>query len=1268
MKTKLLALFIIAALTANGQTASPTTNTDNTQQNLSYWLNIARQKNLTPAETEEFVQSHLKDNLSAFKIITTSPPTIQQNCTNMDFESGNLNGWMSTNGYHPQYNSTGCCPFTGGAQTIVSGNATDPCGGFPVVCPGGNFSLKLGNNQTGGRADRIEQTFLVTAGNAYFTYKYAVVLQDPGHNPIDQPKFEIEMLDQNGNPIPCTYYSVTAGQGIPGFQNSTACPGVIYKPWSSVSADLTNYIGQNVTIRFTTYDCALGGHYGYAYIDGDCLSFPQTQPDTICVGQSKTLCAPNGFASYVWNGTGINGNTNQCVTVNNPGTYAVQTTMFTGCPGPTFYFPLYNHPTPNANFNIGNSNTSCGLTVTFHNTSSNAGGNTYWFWNFGDGNTSTAQNPVHTYASAGQYSVTLIVGNSFGCYDTTGMLIDVNNPVSADFIYNNVCWGTATSFTNTSTISQGAITSVQWYFGNGGSSTQNNPSYTYTNAGSYNVTLIATSNKGCTDTITKTVTVYPTPSVSFSTQNTCLGNSVTFNSTVNINNGSVSSYQWNLGNGQTSNSPNPIYTYPSSGNFIVSLTINSNNNCTATYSLPITIYPLPNVNFTANNVCLGTAVNFNNQSTITSGSIVSYLWNFGNGQTSTQINPQSPYIAPGIYTVILTATSNYNCTASSTNTVEIYPLPNVQFSANNNCVNNAITFNNQTYISNGQITQYQWNFSTGNTSTLFNPSITVPVAGIYSATLSAISNHNCIASATNTFEAYPLPFISFSFNNVCEGNTVYFTNNSTIQTGNIQTYQWNFGNGLISSQVNPNVLYTSAGNYIVTLTAISDKSCIATSTNTVNIFPTPQAQFSVNSVCYNHPNVFINQSSITSGSITKFRWDFENDGIWDDTININPTLIYPAFGQYKARLQTISNNGCIHQTLKNVMVYPNPVANFSSSKTCLGDETQFTNLSFSPNGVITAYYWDLNSDGFYDNVSTHPSFQYPAHGSYLITLEVQNEHGCVNIIKKPVYVNPNPNPIFSVVNPNGCPKHCVLFQNQSTIVSGNIQSYQWNFGDGDLDNALNTVHCYENSGVYSVILKAISDSGCVGSFMLANSITVYPTPVAGFITNPERVLDETEPLEVKDVSSGASVITYTLSDGKIYNVPDFVYNVTQEDMKQLMIYQSVVNQYGCKDSIVKWIEVVPGFAIYFPNAFTPNDDNLNDGFTGKGYGIQEFKLSVFDRWGHLLYETNDINKPWNGKDKSNNELVPNDTYVWKAVVKDKRSKAHEFVGKVTVVR
>jgi len=193
----------------------------------SYWLDQISRYNPTPSEEAEFITAHkkqyIKDTYFPNEKVYPDPNQVQQSCTNIDFEAGTTSGWTSSTGFHPLFNSSGCCPTSGGAQAIMSGTAVDPCGGFPVVSPGGNFSLRLGNNSTGGVADRIEQTFAVTASNANFTYKYAVVFQDPGHTLNEQPSFQIEMLDSTGTQIPCTFYNVAAGQNIPGFLTGS-CP------------------------------------------------------------------------------------------------------------------------------------------------------------------------------------------------------------------------------------------------------------------------------------------------------------------------------------------------------------------------------------------------------------------------------------------------------------------------------------------------------------------------------------------------------------------------------------------------------------------------------------------------------------------------------------------------------------------------------------------------------------------------------------------------------------------------------------------------------------------------------------------------------------------------------------------------------------------------------------------------------------------------------------------------------------------------------------
>ena len=239
-------------------------------------------------------------------------PEVLNTCENIGFEQGTIEGWVGS------YGSGGTldeCGLIDGRHTIMidgsSGN-----GGFdplitdtqiPVVAPGSQYSLRLGNDGTDYRVDQISTSFVVTEDNTLFSYQFAVVLEDPGHPPEEQPKFEVVAEDANGNRLPCGYYKVVSAPTIDGFENQG---NLRYRDWSTVGIDLTPYVGQTVTIRFTTTDCAQGGHFGYAYIDAECLrseiniscagSEVCSEDAVFCEGSSITLSAPEGFSNYQW--------------------------------------------------------------------------------------------------------------------------------------------------------------------------------------------------------------------------------------------------------------------------------------------------------------------------------------------------------------------------------------------------------------------------------------------------------------------------------------------------------------------------------------------------------------------------------------------------------------------------------------------------------------------------------------------------------------------------------------------------------------------------------------------------------------------------------------------------------------------------------------------------------------------------------------------------------------------------------------------------------
>ncbi|MGZ4088369.1 MAG: PKD domain-containing protein, partial [Bacteroidia bacterium] len=618
----------------------------------------------------------------------------------------------------------------------------------------------------------------------------------------------------------------------------------------------------------------------------------------------------------------------------------------------------------------------------------------------------------------------------------------------------------------------------------------------------------------------------------------------------------------------------------------------------------------------------------------------------------------------------LSATSNLGCVNNNSIVVWVNPNPVVNFSSSNVCFGTANVFSNTSNIPTGNIANWIWDFQNDGfpDNSTQNPNFTYSTPGTYSVNLTAVSNANCISSITKTLTVNPNPVVSLVGNNVCNGTPTTFSNQTTIGYGNtIISYNWSFGNNVFSNQPGPSMTYSTPGTYVVSLSATSNNNCSATNSISVSVFPNPQVNFSSTTACLNQATQFNNSTIISGGTIIKWRWDFDGNGTWDDS-TASPSYVYPNFGSFNGRLFALSNNNCAGQKVNAVVVHANPVASYQANSTCFGDVTNFKNLSSSADGTIISYQWDFNGDNIIDNTIQNPVHTYTANGVYLSKLEVQTQYGCTNVMSKSVYVNPKPVPQFVASHNTGCPSLCTAFTNQSTIPTGSIVTTQWIFGDNSYPvYEKNPTHCY-NTGNYNVTLKLVSDSGCISTRVMQNFVTVYPKPVAGFNYTPEQI-DMDEPIiEVTDASTGAGMINYFINDGSSYNKASFTHSFNKEITTKVLIYQIVTNSYGCTDSTYHLIDVKPSYAVWVPNAFTPNSDGLNDGWGAKGVGIEKFQMWVFDRWGHVIFETNDINQTWDGKVKGSSEPIKEDVYVWKAEVQDVFHKNHELVGNVTILK
>lgn len=249
---------------------------------------------------------------SAFVLLNLFPNDLKaqlNDCSNIGFETGSLNAWHGVFGRWtawPIYDSivvlwsaNGIQPNQHRVRHVSEGNVPEVLGeAIPLVPPGSEYALQLGNSINGAEFERLSTSFLVDSNNTLFSYQFAVVFEDPNHTPIEQPKFELRVTDQDGRTVPCGFYRVTSAGNIDGFKSEG---NIRYRNWTTAGVDLRGYIGQVVTVTISTYDCSQGGHWGMALFDAACLNNGITAVN-FCPGadSSITLEAPPGFQSYEW--------------------------------------------------------------------------------------------------------------------------------------------------------------------------------------------------------------------------------------------------------------------------------------------------------------------------------------------------------------------------------------------------------------------------------------------------------------------------------------------------------------------------------------------------------------------------------------------------------------------------------------------------------------------------------------------------------------------------------------------------------------------------------------------------------------------------------------------------------------------------------------------------------------------------------------------------------------------------------------------------------
>ncbi len=569
--------------------------------------------------------------------------------------------------------------------------------------------------------------------------------------------------------------------------------------------------------------------------------------------------------------------------------------------------------------------------------------------------------------------------------------------------------------------------------------------------------------------------------------------------------GTVASYAWTFGDGDSSTEAAPAHGYNATGSYTVTLTVTDNKGATNQLQKTVNV-TVPPANVAPNAVIVNTCneldCTFDGSTSIDpDGSIDAYLWNFGDGTTSTQASPTHTYGADGTYTVSLKVTDNRQGTNTVTKQVIVKANVKPVASFTSSCTDLVCGFNSSASNDpDGTITAVSWNFGDGSTETTdTNPTHTFAAPGTYNVKLTVTDDHNATTSKTTAVAVTvnAAPVAAFSTN--CSALTCAPNGSASSDSdGTIASYSWTYGDGTdpVTGAVPPAHTYNTAGTYDITLTVTDNKGLTNTlvKTVTVTLPPNVPPTAAFTSSCSELTCTFDgNGSSDSDGQVSGFAWDF-SDGV---SANVaTPSHTFSAAGTYPVKLTVTDDRGGSTSLTKNVVVSlvvnQPPVASFTATCTAL---TCAVNGSASndPDGSIASYGWDFGDGSNATGVTA--SRTYTAAGTYDIKLTVTDNKGSSTSKTTSVTVSAAANQAPTASFTASASGLIGSFDaSASSDPDGTVASYAWEFGDGSTGTGKTPTRTYAGTGTYAVKLTVTDNAGATKS--VTKSIVVGTNPIA----------------------------------------------------------------------------------------------------------------------------------------------------------------------------
>jgi gliding motility-associated-like protein len=552
---------------------------------------------------------------------------------------------------------------------------------------------------------------------------------------------------------------------------------------------------------------------------------------------------------------------------------------------------------------------------------------------------------------------------------------------------------------------------------------------------------------------------------------------------------------------------------------------------------------------------------------------------------------------------------------------------------------------------------YQWsNGGTNNTTIVINPQQGQVI------TCQITSVNGCVANLQATLTPSDVT-ASYIPESVCLGETLSLVNNTVYENAIQDSVSWVSSDGFTSNTTDFSHVFSSPGTYEVELFVQSDVGCIDSVTQTITINELPAADISFSDICVGGSAQATSSSSISDNSLLTNFWEVE--GV--QTSGNSVTIPYIGADTIAIQLVSVSTNNCSDTTTENIIIYDNPIADFTFTETCEDIPVDFTNSS-TVNAPQNLFHWIYNGS----EISTNADFsnQFSTAGQNSISLVVEDVYPtatCLDTLTQNFFVHALPTIVY-IADTTNCEDLAFSYTNQTSVSTGETLTYTWDINGNQVATTQNLTYTLNDAGIYPVTLTATSSFGCESDTTF--NMYIYPTPEEPILAVSTPICPG-DPITFTAEGEPNSVINWVgptnfTSDEFVFSMP---INVDQMGWYTAFL----TSEYGCisdTSNVYASILYIYDFDDFeFPNVITPNGDGLNDELDLQTYfkTCEEFTMYILNRWGNVVYEQTLNSTPFSGITEGGQELEEG-VYFYKLVVSDSTDDKGVKTGFIHIIR